>query len=312
MTAHACHAAPHSSPSPRPLRERSAESQLTSVFAAAEARGRSERGKGASGVAIPGGRDAPHYSPATVGSSEASEVAAILVSGVAGLMVGSFLNVVVYRLPRKMSVVEPPSHCPACGAKLTVVDLVPVLSWLWLRARCRHCGAHISSRYPLIELGTGLLCAAAAGTIGSVLPLPSVAAVLVCALGASLVVADGTAVPWAFAAVSALAAVSLVPVAALAAQPARIGWAALGATLASLAAILSGHPVATRRWRTVALLACLAWCAGWLWPAGGAVVAAWIVAVGALTRFGARKAPFAVLAAGSVLTVLVSAAISRP
>jgi leader peptidase (prepilin peptidase)/N-methyltransferase len=76
-----------------------------------------------------------------------------------GLAVGSFLNVVIHRLPRDESVVSPSSHCPACGAPLRWFDNVPLLSYLLLRGRCRLCGAAISLRYPAIELVTGLLFA---------------------------------------------------------------------------------------------------------------------------------------------------------
>lgn len=73
-------------------------------------------------------------------------------AAVLGSLVGSFANVVIYRLPRGASIVTPGSHCPKCGRRLGVVDLVPVLSWLALRGRCRTCGQSISPRYPLVEL----------------------------------------------------------------------------------------------------------------------------------------------------------------
>jgi leader peptidase (prepilin peptidase)/N-methyltransferase len=73
-----------------------------------------------------------------------------------GLVVGSFLNVVIHRLPRGESVVTPRSHCPACNAPIAAWDNVPLLSYLWLRGRCRGCGAHIAARYPAVELLTGL------------------------------------------------------------------------------------------------------------------------------------------------------------
>ena len=75
----------------------------------------------------------------------------------AGLAVGSFLNVCIYRLPRGRSVVRPASACPACGASIRRRHNIPVLGWLILRGRCRDCGAPISIRYPLIELAGGLL-----------------------------------------------------------------------------------------------------------------------------------------------------------
>jgi leader peptidase (prepilin peptidase)/N-methyltransferase len=79
-----------------------------------------------------------------------------------GLAVGSFLNVVVYRLPRGESVVRPRSRCPRCERPLPFWENVPVLSWLWLRGRCRGCGGAISWRYPAVELATAALFAAIA------------------------------------------------------------------------------------------------------------------------------------------------------
>ncbi len=72
-----------------------------------------------------------------------------------GLVVGSFLNVVIHRLPRGESIVSPRSRCPACGHAIAAWENVPVLSYLWLRGRCRSCAATISPRYPLVELLTG-------------------------------------------------------------------------------------------------------------------------------------------------------------
>lgn len=96
----------------------------------------------------------------------------VLVSGVVGLLVGSFLNVVVWRVPRGESVVRPPSACPRCGHAIRRRDNVPVLSWLVLRGRCRDCAAPISKRYPLVELATGVLFALAAALVGASWALP--------------------------------------------------------------------------------------------------------------------------------------------
>ncbi|MEA1962047.1 MAG: prepilin peptidase [Bacillota bacterium] len=73
-----------------------------------------------------------------------------------GLFIGSFLNVVIYRVPREESIVWPGSHCTACGHGLKPLDLVPVFSYLFLRGKCHYCGEKISPRYPLVELLTGL------------------------------------------------------------------------------------------------------------------------------------------------------------
>lgn len=74
-----------------------------------------------------------------------------------GLIWGSFLNVVIYRVPREMSVVRPGSRCPACGKDIRAWDNIPVFSWLLLRGRARCCGAKVSARYPLVEAAGGLL-----------------------------------------------------------------------------------------------------------------------------------------------------------
>jgi leader peptidase (prepilin peptidase)/N-methyltransferase len=90
----------------------------------------------------------------------------IVASVVAGLLIGSFLNVVIYRVPRGLSVVSPPSACPRCERPLLFRDNVPVLSWLWLRGRCRFCAEPIATRYPLVELLTGVLFAVVAARLG--------------------------------------------------------------------------------------------------------------------------------------------------
>jgi leader peptidase (prepilin peptidase)/N-methyltransferase len=76
--------------------------------------------------------------------------------GVFGLLIGSFLNVVVYRVPNGLSVVNPPSACPGCGEGIRPYDNVPVLSWLVLGGKCRSCREPISARYPLVELAGGV------------------------------------------------------------------------------------------------------------------------------------------------------------
>lgn len=76
-----------------------------------------------------------------------------------GLAVGSFLNLCTDRLPLRKSIISPPSHCDACQQRLKTWDLVPLFSYLWLRGRCRYCGAHIPRRLPLVELATALLFA---------------------------------------------------------------------------------------------------------------------------------------------------------
>lgn len=74
-----------------------------------------------------------------------------------GAILGSFYNVVGYRLPKQESIITPPSHCPNCNHKLTAIELIPILSYIIQKGKCRHCHAPISSFYPLFEFITGLL-----------------------------------------------------------------------------------------------------------------------------------------------------------
>lgn len=92
-----------------------------------------------------------------------SDVPAGFAAGYAALVgaaAGSFLNVVIWRVPRDESIVSPPSHCPECGERIKARDNVPIVSWLLLRGRCRNCGEPISRRYPLVEALVAVLFAA--------------------------------------------------------------------------------------------------------------------------------------------------------
>src|SRR3954447_663938 len=89
-------------------------------------------------------------------------IVALVAFGLAGLLIGSFLNVVAWRLPRGESLIRHGSACPACRTPISPYDNVPVVSWLVLRGRCRHCAARISGRYPAVELTTSALYVAVA------------------------------------------------------------------------------------------------------------------------------------------------------
>jgi leader peptidase (prepilin peptidase) / N-methyltransferase len=106
----------------------------------------------------------------------------VVAGGVFGAVVGSFLNVVIHRLPRGESLASPGSRCPRCGTAVKPYDNVPAISWLVLRGRCRHCGAPISARYPIVELLTALVFAAVVAVRGFdndlFLELPFVAALI--------------------------------------------------------------------------------------------------------------------------------------
>lgn len=91
---------------------------------------------------------------------------AVVAAALFGLIVGSFLNVVIYRMPRGESIAFPASHCPSCAHTLSVYENFPLVSWLVQGGRCRHCRAPISSRYPLVEAMTAALFALIALTYG--------------------------------------------------------------------------------------------------------------------------------------------------
>src|SRR5579862_5140211 len=90
----------------------------------------------------------------------------VVASALIGLAVGSFLNVVIYRVPIGKSIVSPPSACPECHTPVAPRDNIPVLSWLVLRGKCRQCGAPISVRYPIVEALTGVAFAITAVRFG--------------------------------------------------------------------------------------------------------------------------------------------------
>jgi leader peptidase (prepilin peptidase)/N-methyltransferase len=135
----------------------------------------------------------------------AAAVAAIL-----GAIVGSFLNVVAYRLPRGESLVHPPSACPSCGTPIKPYDNVPVLGWLWLRGRCRSCGAPISPKYPIVEAVTGALCAACVLKFGADRDvwLPLVFVLLLVPI--TLIDLEHHIIPNVLSAIGAIAALALV------------------------------------------------------------------------------------------------------
>ncbi|HWA59054.1 MAG TPA: prepilin peptidase [Gemmatimonadales bacterium] len=94
------------------------------------------------------------------------ETLVIVVAGVLGALIGSFLNVCILRWPKEQSVIKPRSHCPGCGRQIAAWDNIPILSWLLLRGRCRHCQTAISIQYPLIELSVAFLWAGMAWRYG--------------------------------------------------------------------------------------------------------------------------------------------------
>ncbi len=119
----------------------------------------------------------------------------LVCAAVFGLVIGSFLNVCVYRWPLGKSVVRPRSRCPGCDQPIAWHDNIPILSWLVLRGRCRRCGTRISVQYPLVELATALIFVAAAARFGLSLEALRMAAFLTLLLGIALTDAQHMVIP---------------------------------------------------------------------------------------------------------------------
>jgi leader peptidase (prepilin peptidase)/N-methyltransferase len=162
-------------------------------------------------------------------------------AGLFGSLIGSFLNVVIFRVPAGRSIVSPPSACGGCSSPIRPWDNIPVLSWLFLRGRCRDCGIRISPRYPLVELGTALFFVVIALRFGAALTDPaSLVPALVTLLaflylgGISVALAlidlDTRTLPNRIVLPAyPVAAVLLAPAALLAGEPGRILTALIGA-----------------------------------------------------------------------------------
>jgi leader peptidase (prepilin peptidase)/N-methyltransferase len=169
---------------------------------------------------------------------------AIALSAVLGLVIGSFLNVVIYRVPAKLSIVSPPSACPACGSAIRRVDNIPLLSWLLLRGRCRNCAERISIRYPLVEAGTAVAFVAVTvfvlsgwhPVLATLAPLPLAFALVALlylvavTIALSLIDLDTMTLPNAIVLPSLIVGFVLLGIASLlAGDPGQLGRAAIGA-----------------------------------------------------------------------------------
>lgn len=115
--------------------------------------------------------------------------------GIVGLGVGSFLGVVIHRVPLRQPLLRPPSRCLSCEAPIADRDRIPVVSWVVLRRRCRACGARISARYPLVELGTAALFVAAALRLGAAWELPAFCVFFASLLAISVIDLDHFIIP---------------------------------------------------------------------------------------------------------------------
>ena len=100
-------------------------------------------------------------------------IALYVIVAAIGLAIGSFLNVVIWRVPRNLSIVKPPSACPNCATELSVLDNIPVISWVALKGRCRYCGFKIPVRYPIVEITTAVLFVGVLVRLGRVWAVPA-------------------------------------------------------------------------------------------------------------------------------------------
>jgi leader peptidase (prepilin peptidase)/N-methyltransferase len=156
-----------------------------------------------------------------------STVAEIVGVAAAGAVFGSFLNVVVHRLPRGESLVSPGSHCPSCHAAVKPYDNVPVLAWVWLRGRCRACRARISARYPLVEALTAALCVAVIATRSSAVGIALGLLTVVVAVPVAAIDFEHHIIPNRITAPAALAAVALGAALDSSGEPKRLLAAAI-------------------------------------------------------------------------------------
>jgi leader peptidase (prepilin peptidase) / N-methyltransferase len=161
-------------------------------------------------------------------------------AGVLGALGGSFLNVVVYRLPRHESLLVPGSHCPSCGTPVKPYDNVPILSFLLLRGRCRKCGTAISRRYPLVEALTALLCAGAVLRDGSAATTALSIALILIVVPAALIDLEHRIIPNKLNALGAVLAIVLGVALDAGGEPQRLIAAAAAGGFLLLAAI--AHP----------------------------------------------------------------------
>lgn len=261
---------------------------------------------------------------ALVGTSVGRGTVTALVA-VVGLLIGSFLNVVIYRVPRGLSVVEPRSFCPHCDSPLLAVDNIPLVSWAVLGGRCRRCRAPISIRYPLVELATGVVFALVGWGLG-----PHWAVAGFCVLAATLIALvaierDGLAPPLAIAVLGTALAVALL----IGAGVADRRWAHLigvvvavvvAAALVGASRRYHGPQNKTPSWIAAAPVLLPAGAAlGWLGPAYvGEGLAAAIVVLLVTGAVGGRRtsgsAPvvggFVCLAAGAAVAVATVVAVA--
>jgi leader peptidase (prepilin peptidase)/N-methyltransferase len=159
-----------------------------------------------------------------------------VLAGVFGLAIGSFLNVVIHRVPRGESLLRPASRCPRCAVAIAPWHNVPVFGWLVLRGRCAACGHRISARYPLVELATGLLFVAVTARFGLTAALPAYLYLAAVAVALAMIDLDVHRLPDSIVLPSYVVGGVLLAVAAVAGQD----WSAAARGLIAMAVLWGG------------------------------------------------------------------------
>jgi leader peptidase (prepilin peptidase)/N-methyltransferase len=227
------------------------------------------------GRAVDKGETAMVLSMAVIDPSSSLGFLVIVGAGVLGLLIGSFLNVVVYRLPLGLSLNHPGSHCPSCKTALHPWENIPVLSWICLRGRCRTCHVRISPRYVVVESVTGLsfgLSSAIVWQLGTkhlvwIALIPILAGVTAMAITGAAMESEGTPCILRLALMVALPVVALVAVSIIGGEITRLAWSASGLSLGILSYVLGGGSERSPRIARALLLGALGAVSAWLWPA---------------------------------------------
>ena len=242
---------------------------------------------------------------------------------VLGLVIGSFLNVVIHRVPKGESIVKPRSRCPKCGTEIAGRDNVPVVSWLVLRGRCRHCGEPISARYPAVEVLTAVLFGVVAGKLGFDWALPAFLVLTAALVALSMIDLDTYRLPTPIIYTTIAISLPLLALAALLDGDARGIVEALAGGAIAFGLLFVIHLISPRGmgFGDVRLAGLLGLFLGWIeLPMVGVglflgFLLAAVVGIGLMIagRRGRRdRVPFGpFLAAGALLAVLVGDAILR-
>jgi leader peptidase (prepilin peptidase)/N-methyltransferase len=249
--------------------------------------------------------------------------ALLVLIGVLGLVVGSFLNVVIHRVPRRESVLRPGSHCARCLAAIMRRHNVPVLGWLLLGGRCGHCRERISPRYPLVEVGTALLFVAVAARFGPTPALPAYLYLAAIAIALATIDLEARRLPDAIVLPSYLVGALLL----IAAGTANENWSSGGRALLAMATLAACYVVVALLYpdgiglgdvKLAGLLGLflgwLSWSAVWIGALTGLLVGGLVATALLATGRASRQAaiPFGpAMLAGAMLAVFIAGPVAN-